>query len=66
MGSDYCRCGNPKYPDADCCEECWRDSKVRSGEIDEADCPHCGRPKEARDAPMCSRCWNERRPYGDR
>jgi len=66
MGSDYCRCGNPKYPDADCCEECWQESKSRSGETGEGECKYCGRPKETNDAAMCRRCWNKCRSHGDR
>lgn len=62
--SEYCACGNSKYSDADCCEECWNKSRGYDEKSrDDSRFCKCGAPKTA-DADMCRKCWNKQRPYG--
>ncbi len=66
MNNEYCSCGNPKYADASCCEECWNRGSVydERNAKDPWKCS-CGQTKEASDASMCRRCWNKQRAYCD-
>lgn len=73
MSRDRCSCGKPKYPDADCCRDCWekgaayddgRPSGVPSRRDDPNRCS-CGKGKYP-DAPCCQDCWDRGSGWPDR
>ncbi len=66
MNNDYCSCGNPKYPDASCCDECWNRGAAYDERYNDPWRCSCGKYKEAADASMCRQCWDKQRAYGDR
>ena len=61
--SNYCSCGNAKYPDAATCNSCWNNQSRYNAPKDNNHCS-CGRPKYS-DAACCDACWNKGRLYDD-